>query len=312
MLFLSFFYVKSYSEIGREIFDGIYLGGYASVDYIHKEDNDILAVDELAAIFYGEFDRFDFLGEFENEGLYKRVFGSLDSETVQKTIHIERAYITYYFDNGDYLRVGKFNSKIGFWNQMPINVLRPTTSSPYLVNRMFPKFTSGFLYTKEINNNYFKNISFTLQNNNDIDGDYNNFDLNRHYAVSLDMNHWDTSFRFGGGYFRYKNNFDNRYLFASFKTQGDIFDWLGEFAIRIKSDDVYMHDFYLQNIWHFKDKEDFVSRIEHYEDENFYFSEFVYVGGVVYRPKSNVALKAEFEAHTYLSNRFLFSFSVMF
>ncbi len=317
MRYLSIFliFILSVSDIkgdilGKELYSGVYLGGYASFDYVHKKDEDIFKIDELALILYGEFDKFDFLSEFENEGFYEKKAGFQKEESINEKIHIERAYITCYFDNNDILRVGKFNSKIGFWNQMPINVLRPTISSPYLVKRMFPKFTTGFLYSKNFDKSI-KNLSFTFQHNKDLDGSYNNFNLDRHYGISLDFEISSIDFRAGGGYFRYEG-FNNRYFFASFDKSGESFEWLGEFAIRIKSDDVYMHDFYIQNIWHIVNKIDIVSRGEHYEDENFAFSEFVGVLGLVFRPKENIALKGEFEAHTHISNRFLLSFSIMF
>ena len=317
---ISFFYIPKllFSQdfsLGKEIKDtGIYIGGYFSVEYYDEREKNTLEIDDIDLITYGEFENFDFLSELELSDSYKKIFSkeTEDNEEIHKKIHIERVYFTYYLENGDFINIGKFNSDIGFWNQIPINVLRPTTSSPHLVTDTFPKFTTGISYTKCMEKSHFKNIVVTLQHNEDIGKSYNNFPIKRHYGVTLKYSRSGIDFKTGGGYFRYSKNNDNRYAFASFKKEGEKFDWQGEWALRINDESVYINDFYLQNIWHAFEKFDSVFRIEKYRHDKDYFKEWNFTIGGVYRPATNIVIKGEYEKHTKTSNRFSLSFSMMF
>ncbi|NPA81351.1 MAG: hypothetical protein GXO31_01955, partial [Epsilonproteobacteria bacterium] len=243
---------------------------------------------------------------------YKKVIGEEHFEETHKKIHIERLYITYYFENDDMLNIGKFNSEIGFWNTIPINILRPTTSSPHLVTNMFPKFTTGLSYKKNINGTYLQDLIFTFQNNEDIGKSYNNFPLKKHYSLGFDFENSYFQLRCGGGYFKYEKDNKNKYYFAAIKQEGIKFDWQAEWALRINDENIYLHDFYLQNIWHTLQKFDTVFRVEKYKDDILYFKEWNFTVGGIYKPLPNIVIKGEYERHTVTNNRFAFSFSMMF
>ncbi len=311
LFFYSLFAQDEFS-LGKEIKNsGIYLGGYFSIEYYDEKNKKTFEIDDIDLITYGEFEKFDFLSELELSDSYKKVSGEESFEETHKKIHIERLYITYYFENDDTLNIGKFNSEIGFWNTIPINVLRPTTSSPHLVTNMFPKFTTGLSYKKNISGKYLQDIIFTFQNSEDIGESYNNFPLKKHYAIGFDFEEDFYRLRAGGGYFRYEKK-DNRYLFAAFKKEGEKFDWQGEWALRIDDKKRYLHDFYIQNIWHTYEKFDTVFRVERYKDTVLYFKEWNFTAGGIYRPWPNLVIKGEFERHTHTNNRFSFSLSMMF
>ncbi len=195
------------------------VGGYISSVYEHNKHSRYVDIDDVALLVYGEYDHFDFLAEFETAHLYKKQNGEYPDESISTTIHTERFFGDYYMNDNERLRLGKFNSDIGFWNQMPINVLRDTSSSPHLVNDFFPKLTTGINYEIRQMSGTLNRISLTLQNNNDLDIGYNNLNADRHYALACDIVDQEILWRFGGGYFRYQPMQEAIYLLGALKIE---------------------------------------------------------------------------------------------
>lgn len=290
------------------------IGGYVSSVYVAEKNKRILDIDDIALLAYGEFDNFDFLAEFEAADVYKKETGFYRDESSSTAFHTERLYGDYYFGDNKRLRFGKFNSDIGFWNQMPINVLRDTTSSPHLVSDFFPKLTTGLHYESREKDDFPYRVSVTLQNNNDLDRGYNNFSVDRHYAVACDIGEQERLWRFGGGYFRYESLREAFYLLAALKMEKKEWNFLFESILRQeRNEEKLSYDAYAQGVWHFKAKHDLIFRTEVEKAPITQIHDGSALVGYTYRPLSNVALKGEFEAHQEsLLNRWLFSLSVLF
>jgi len=292
----------------------LYLGGYLSSTYTSTKKSDILDVDDIALLAYGEFDHVAFLAEFEAPDVYHKEQGIRRDEHTNTTFHAERLYGDYFFGNNERLRVGKFYSDIGFWNQMPINVLRDTTSSPNLVKDFFPKLTTGLHYESRLSTGAIDRISVTIQHNNDLDSGYNNFNFDRHYGAAADIKYNDGFWRFGGGYYRYGSLKEALYLLGAYKVERKRWKVLIESVLRRNSDDARLsYDMYAQGVWHIRSRHDLIVRAEIEKTPDIKTRDGNLILGYTYRPLSNIALKGEYEVHqNTVLNRVLVSFSVLF
>lgn len=290
------------------------VGGYISSMYEQNKHSHYVDINDVALLAYGEYEHFDFLAEFETAHLYKKQSGDHPDESSSTTIHTERFFGDYYFNDNERLRLGKFNSDIGFWNQMPINVLRDTSSSPHLVNDFFPKLTTGINYETHQLSGTVNRISLTLQNNNDLDIGYNNLNADRHYAFACDIAEQETLWRFGGGYFRYQPIQESIYLLGALKIEKKTWDFLLESVLRRDTrKDELSYDIYAQGVWHLVAKHDAILRAEVEKAPVTQLHDGSIVLGYTYRPLNNVALKGEYDIHQENGlNRWLFSFSVLF
>lgn len=292
----------------------LYLGGYLSSTYTSTKHADIIDIDDIALLAYGEFDHFDFLAEFEAPDVYHKERGIQRDESTNTTFHAERLYGDYFFGTNERLRLGKFNSDIGFWNQMPINVLRDTTSSPNLVKDFFPKLTTGLHYESRLPSGVIDRVSVTVQNNKDLDSGYNNFNFDRHYGAAADIRHNDGLWRFGGGYYRYGSAKEALYCLGAYKLERKGWKLLIESVLRRNGDDARIfYDIYAQGVWHIRSRHDLIVRTEAEKIPDSTTRDGNLIIGYTYRPFSNMALKSEYEAHQNSAlNRAFLSLSVLF
>lgn len=296
---------------GIEIGDsGWIVGGYLSADYIKEHQHRYADIDDVALLAYGEFDRYDFLAELEVADLYHKEIGGDDKFG---KLHLERLYGDYFPEDNQRIRLGKFNSDIGFWNLNPINVLRDTTSNPNLAEVFFPKLTTGINFEQHDPMEGLHSFSVTLQNNNDIDRDYNNFKIQHHYSAVLDFKNGCWSSRIGGGNFRYDNH-EASYVFGALKYQKDEIDFMTESVLRKEDDkDVYSYDVYAQGVWNYIPRHFVIVRVETGKMPLLNDHDTIGLIGYTYRPRENIALKGEYEAHDENAlSRWLFSFSLLF
>lgn len=292
----------------------VIVGGYFSSEYGVGRDSRYYGIDDIAVMTYGEFERFGFLAEFEASDFYAKETGLYPHESSNTTFRIERLYGDYHFDDDRRIRIGKFNSDVGFWNQMPINVLRETTSSPSLVKDFFPKLTSGVHYEVQKTGNGLKRMSMTLQHNDDIDADYNNFNVDRHYAVGFDLGTEKSLWRFGGGYFRYVDIREAVYALGAYRGEYKQWNFLLESVLRREMEEGGLsYDVYAQGAWHFQPKHALIFRAEVEKEPLTEIHDKSALFGYTYRPLPNVALKGEYQTHE--ENRldlWVFSFSLLF
>jgi len=298
----------------------LYIGGYFSFEYEHSYGkNRSLTLDDVAVMLYGDYNNFSYMIELEAEDLYNEVYGDEESEEVQDHFHIERFYVDYEFNDRYMLRVGKYNSPIGFWNLNPINVLRDTSSSPTIVEQLFPVFSSGIdlRYTQE--KEMSTTIHFIAQENKDIetlinDDIYNNFDVNRHYGAGVTLQNDAMSYQFSAGYFRTLMDDEYYYLLAAFKYQDSSFKLQGEIGTQFSEDESTIpYIAYLQYAKYFQEKHEAIVRVESYHNKIEDRSDNFVVLGYTYRPLYPIALKSEYQWHSYKQeNKLLLSISVLF
>jgi hypothetical protein len=292
----------------------IVLGGYLSSMYTHDHNPSLFSVDDVALLGYGEFDHFDFLTELEATNVVQNRPTAFSPNRTNSAFRIERMYGDYYGHEGDRLRWGKFNSDVGFWNQMAINVLRDTTANPRLATDFFPKLTTGIHYEQSNLSPSIARISWTLQHTDDLDNGNNNMNVDRHYAMAMDLPSGENVYRFSGGYFQYdEQKSPVWYATASLKTRVQWWDVLmesvGRYDVRLSQT---YYDGYVQGVWHFNGQHSLILRSEVGKSPQVGHDESALIG-YTYRPWKSVALKGEFEGHLVaLRNRWLFSLSILF
>ena len=296
----------------------IYVGGYFSIDYQHEHSYDRYRIDDLAILSYGKKDKFSYMAELEFKELYVRVYDQNSSTTEHNSrLHIERLYIDYTINDNYSLRVGKYNSPIGYWNLMPINVLRETTSSPISTYIIFPKFTTGI--TLQYQNYYSEtfDVEFLVQHNEDLDDEYNNYKIDEHYGLSIEYENDSFALKFNGGYFHLNESEIERrryYAMLSAQIEREKYKILCEIGRQYSNSRISTpYALYLQGLYYFNDHNIGVLRFESYKDEVMKKSEQIVIFGYTYRPLYPVALKAEYQIHSKKkSDRLLLSFSVLF
>lgn len=294
----------------------LYAGGYISLAYESKVDEvSELAIDDMALMLYGEEDRVSYLVEMESEDVYRHS----DTISTNTILHIERLYLGYEFDDMYDIKIGKYNSAIGFWNINPINVLRDTTSSPIITDIIFPKFTNGLEVNYHSQGDKEYQISMVIQENRDIDtlmhdDIYNNFNIDRYYGIGVYLQDESWSYRFNGGYFETLDDLSLLYMVAAFSYSDDKSKLIGEIGMQFGEDGIKIpYAGYLQYSYALDQKHEAILRVESYRDLEREKRDSFIVAGYTYRPMAPIALKGEYQWHTIeRENRFLISASILF
>lgn len=287
----------------------VYLGGYLSAVGEAQGKKKQIVVDELALMLYGDFMRSGFMSEFEIKDFYTKSFNEkYENEHVNTKIHIERLYYSYDIDDESEIVIGKFLTQAGFWNVLPINVLRDTTSDPNFIESIFPEMSTGLEYK-----HYFDTTTLycTLQHNHGIDDQYNNFSLKHHYAVALAWNAEDSVVKASIGEFAQRNDGDSVYSTLGYMKESSLWKFMIEAGVR-KTDSFHklMYDVYMQNLWHLHVCHDLILRVERFRDRTQSRSDAVF--GYTYRPVPYMAFKGELDVSDHGYGKVLCSFSIMF
>jgi len=312
---------KSY-EIGEGFQVGelpLYIGGYFSLDYRFKDSQSRYRIDDLAFLAYGSYEKLSYMAEFEYKEFY--TLSETDNEYTSEqdtTLHIERLYADYTFNENFMFRAGKYNSPVGFWNLLPINVLRDTTSSPISTEMIFPKFTTGIYASYTTYHEGEFKIDAILQHNDDFDEAYNNYVIDEHYAIGITYSLNEMDFKINVGTFdNYMPENTTRllhYFLASFKYETEDYQVMSELGTQ-KSNGSFTTKYagYLQGAYYLNEQNTAILRLESYDDNFSDVEDDIAIIGYTYRPLYPVAIKAEYQFHSLKKeNQFLFSFSVLF
>jgi len=326
LLLLLFLSLLLYSDEEYRLGEGVqvgslpfYIGGYFSLDYYKKEAETKYSVDDIAILGYGNYNNFSYMIELEYKEFYS--YTDRDPQTYIKRdshLYTERVYVDYNYNENYIFRAGKYNSNIGFWNLLPINVLRETTSSPQSTYIIFPKFTTGLDSSYSSYENGGVKINITLQHNDSIDNDdYNNYEVDKHYSAGISYEMNNLTLKINGGYFHtdYEVNKENLYyLLLAAKYEVDNYQILTEFGSQ-KTKEEYTTKYagYIQCAYRFTQQHIGVVRAESYDNKKDNLSEEMLAIGYTYRPLYPIALKSEYQFHSKEDdNKLLFSLSVLF
>ena len=286
----------------------LYIGGYVSAVYDEKETEDDIFFDDISLLFYANAEKYHFLSEIEAADLPLR--GGKNSDI---HIYIERLQLNYDFNDNTTVTLGKFNSDIGFWNLAPVNTLTDTTTSPYLTENTFPELTTGLMVTKSFWDEE-QIFSITIQNNPDLDKNYNNIKTDKHYAFSYTYADYATTWRINGGYFHEKGKGDAYYGGLSYRYENTLWTIQSELFHKTQNNRrTIPYNLYLQLTRHLTDSHDLVFRQEFYEDHAIEIKDAISLIGFTYRPHPSLTFKTEYIRHSVLPlNRIVFSCSAVF
>ncbi|SFV61848.1 hypothetical protein MNB_SV-13-1607 [hydrothermal vent metagenome] len=313
---------ESKYELGKGLQIGslpLYIGGYVSLEYEYFDNTkSSFALDDVAILAYGNYENASYMLELEAKDMY--AYSKGDSKEINSNhFHIERLYVGYEFGEKLAIKLGKYNSPIGFWNLMPINILRDTSSSPKITKLLFPNFTSGLELEYHLGNEGNSLLHLMMQESEDIDkwiNDevYNTFELDRHYGLGLSLEHSDINYQLNAGYFHTIHDESYYYLLAGFEYKKSDFKLLGELGSQFDEDAVSMpYIAYLQYSQIIKDNHELILRGESYENKKIDIKDTFLVAGYTYRPLAPLALKFEYQWHSYKEEeKALFSFSILF
>jgi len=300
----------------------LYIGGYFSTDFQHIPERNLnrFRLDDIALLGYGSMNKFSYMAEFEFKQFYINEWGGYSKHSLNKHLNTERLYVAYDYNENVALRLGKFNSPIGYWNMIPINVLRDTTSNPNINLSIYPKYTTGLDASLSSYTDSQVKLDIIIQNNKDIDDNYNNIKIDKHYAMGLEYTQDDVSFKFNAGYFHTKQalafSSNIYYTLASFKYTNELLKFMGEIGTQFTKDrSLVPYDAYMQVAYQFAQEHVGILRYESYDNRSLHFTQKdnIMVMAYTYRPIYPIALKAEYQFHEYdKQDKFLCSFSVMF
>ena len=301
----------------------LYIGGYLSADYTNIQDTGLhkLRADDIAFLAYGSANKFSYMAELEFKEFYVKQWQNGTTNTQKNTkLHIERLYMDYNYNENFVVRGGKFNSPIGYWNMIPINVLRDTSSNPLVNSMIYPKYTTGLDLSYASYGDAEIKVDILVQNNKDLDDDYNNVKVDKHYGLGVEYTADELSLKYNGGYFHTidplvtdKNLY---YSLIALKYDTDKYKVMGELGTKFnKNSAVVPYSGYIEGLYRITPKHLPTIRFETYESK--YFGQTqkdsFLVFGYTYRPVYPVALKAEYQMHQKdAQNKTLLSISVLF
>ena len=301
----------------------IYIGGYVSMDYQRREHENRYRLDDIALLSYGQFKSLSYMFEAEFKSFwvkYDTDYGNFISR--DQKIYIERAYLDYQHDEHFQFKLGKYNSPIGYWNLLPINVLRDTTSSPELVDLVFPRFTTGLeaSYTSFAENSL--QFDVMLQANPSLDDDYNNYHVKNHLGLGLTYELDNLSLKINAGFFKKDlddeviigDNKDFYYALMSARYEVDQYQVTAELGTQWgDKTQTTRYAGYIQGAYYFTAQHTGIIRLESYDNHLYGINDNIAIFGYTYRPVYPVAFKLEYQRHSLeYQNQWLFSLSVLF
>jgi len=268
---------------------------------------------------YGNYDKFSYMLELEFKELYvyKDHHGVTSTEN-DTHLYTERVYVDYNLDENYLLRAGKYNSNIGFWNLLPVNVLRQTTSNPMTSEIIYPKFSTAIGASYSSFEEGELKIELLAQHNKDLDDEYNNYKIDEHYGIDVLYEENEYSVKFDAGYFHRieENILEDKlyYLLLSAKYDTEKYQFLSEIGYQKSSTQITTpYAGYIQGLYRFTEQHLGAIRLEAYDNHLMKKKDKIGIMSYTYRPSYPIALKFEYQLHSISEeNQILLSLSVLF
>lgn len=295
----------------------LYVGGYFSVDYTNTDAYEQYSLDDVSLMGYGSYDKFSYLAEFEYKELYLyRDENGTVSESSDNQLQVERLHGDYAFNEHFTARLGKYNTPVGFWNLVPINVLRETTSSPQITEIIYPKYTTGADLSVSSIERATLQVDVMLQVTEGISEYYNNYNTDKHAGLGLSYGQDDLVLKVNAGYFNIHDGPQEQLYYGVLALNYDKekYQVLSEVGWRY-SDLLSKTNYagYLQGLYRITPEHIAILRVEDYADKNLGVEEGFGVIGYTYRPWYSMAIKSEYSVYRDVQkNAFTFSVSVLF
>jgi hypothetical protein len=264
------------------------------------------------------------MAEFESAGFFTKTFqnGSAN-EQYKGTLRLERAYLSYSLSDALNVRVGKFVTPAGIWNQTPVPVFKDTFSKPRLSMEIFPRFSTGAMVygaTPLLNSDI--EYSVFTQIGSDLDPVYNNIEAENGAGGSLTVlvDNWFAGVAIG----QYKNiqladktryvGIYQNYSNGPFKLTAEAFVTYDEYDVAGLSDRCYKkQSYYVQGAYKVLPKLTAVWRNEYFKNEVNNDKGTINTIGLNYKPLPAISFKLEKQFSSQKANdAIIASFSVLF
>lgn len=145
------------------------LGGYLSSSFEDRTDRDgVFRFDDLSIFIFGDLsERWSLFSEFEDARFF--TVPTKGEPSTQENWQIERLYVDHLYREKLNIRIGKFLTPIGTWNEIHADPLTWTASRPVVTYAAFPEFTTGVQLFGDVTagDEEFA-YSFVVQNNESI------------------------------------------------------------------------------------------------------------------------------------------------
>jgi hypothetical protein len=186
---------------------------------------------------------------------------------------------------------------------------------------IFPKYTTGglFSYTSYIKGEF--QVDLILQHNNDLDASYNNYEVDEHYGLGVTYTYNELSIKLNLGNFN-NLNIDNsstrlHYALVSFEYETEKYKIMGELGTQHdKKDFTTKYATYIQGAYYITPKHAAILRAESFEvnsNQNEAKQKELGIIAYTYRPLYPIAFKTEYQFDSsHIDNQFLISASVLF
>lgn len=130
----------------------LHLGGYASVTLRAPNAPDSVArsgIDEAAAalLVSGTLGKLSYFGELQGASVSRQNFPGRED---RRAFDLARAYAEYAFADAARLRVGRFLTPVGQWNEAHAGPLTETAGRPLTTFRPFAKSTTGIMLAGQV------------------------------------------------------------------------------------------------------------------------------------------------------------------
>lgn len=300
---------------GVSLSEYLKIGGYISSKYKNDKKSTETELDDAAIIGYGNLTKkFSYLVELEATGFYIKNLDTRDDD-FNTHFHIERGFFDYKFSDYFKVQVGKFTTPIGYWNLVPINVLRDTTSSPLYSEKIFPKFTTGVKFYGFLNDEL--EYHLFVQKTRDLDKKFNNIQTDNYYGCGLTKEFDYANLGFSIGEFEDEQLNDRVYFDVNLKHKKSHLELLAE-AIITKDehqdgDNSNNYAMYLQSSYNFLKKHYLVNRYEYFKSGFNNYEEQVFLIGYNYRPIYPISIKAEYQLNSHSDlDKIIISLSILF
>ncbi len=307
---------------GLSVDNKFYLGGYGSVQYEYRENNYYeYKVDDIAILGFYRYGKFKIFGELEAKNWYIKQKGKEGEFNLK--LHTERFYLQYAFNEYLKVRIGRFITPLGFWNQIHINALKWTTSDPVTAEWFYPRFSTGLdifgflpIFDETLEYHVF------IQKTKNIDDGYNNvktddfigFQFKKYFGANKYIG-------FNGGRF-YDTEFKETSIFVGIFGYLNIkrFYLMGEGYLAHENEEhhadysgkIDKESYYIQSVYRVFSKNYLIVRNEYFKDRSDKGYLNVWTFGWNYKPLFNISIKGEVQIFERRNNRFLASFAVLF
>lgn len=281
---------------------GGYLTGYYSVG---QDKKSVVSIDDVAVMAYGEITpKLSAMAEFESAGFFEKSFymGRAD-ERYRGTLRVERAYLNYSFGDDLSVKIGKFVTPAGIWNQTPLPVFKETFSKPRLSTEIFPRFSTGVtLYGATPSQIFNLEYNFFTQVGKDLDPIYNNIETKEGLGGSLSAvaDAWFGGVAFGK-YKNVKTQEDSRYFgiyqsysLRRFKITAEAFASFNEGDAKERKNGFYKKEsYYVQGVYKILPQLSGVWRNEYFKDGFSADTSTINTLGLNYKPHPAISFKLE-------------------